>query len=275
MDNNSNDGTSALLSTLHDPRIRAIREERQGLSFARNAGIAAARAPIVAFTDDDVQVGKGWVECIARTLGGRPDVDGMGGRVVPAWETPPPAWLTPAHWGPLALQDHGPAALIFDAADPRGLVGANLALRTRVFDRVGLFSPDVQRVRDGIGSTEDQELLARLYREGGRMLYAPDLVVTAIVQAERRTRAYHRRWHRGHGASYAVMREPGMERSRASVLGVPGHLWAEALRDVARLAASVARGDRAEAFASELRLQFFIGFAQRRVRMRNVGGADR
>ena len=275
VDNNSTDGTAALLASIEDARIRAVREGRQGLSFARNAGIAAARAPIVAFTDDDVQVGREWVERIVSTLERRPEVDGTGGRVLPAWGTPPPCWLTRAHWAPLALQDHGPAPLEFDAADPRGLVGANLALRTSVFARIGLFSAHVQRVRDGIGSTEDHELLARLYRHGGRMLYEPDLVVTAPVQAERRRRAYHRRWHRGHGASHALMRDPDMERSRSSLFGVPGHLWAEALRDTARLAASLARADWAAAFAFELRLQFFVGFVRRRMRTARVEHAAR
>ena len=56
-----------------------------------------------------------------------------------------------------------PADLIFDAAHPAGLVGANVAFRRGVFERIGMFSADVQRVRDGVGSTEDHELLGRLY----------------------------------------------------------------------------------------------------------------
>ena len=67
VDNASTDGTPELLRQLADqtPHLRVIHEGRQGLSFARNSGIAAARAPLIAFTDDDVRVGTGWIEAIA------------------------------------------------------------------------------------------------------------------------------------------------------------------------------------------------------------------
>ncbi|HEY1473401.1 MAG TPA: glycosyltransferase [Pseudolabrys sp.] len=50
----STDDTPAWLASLTDPRIRVIRPERRGgVGAARNVGIAAARAPIVAFLDSD------------------------------------------------------------------------------------------------------------------------------------------------------------------------------------------------------------------------------
>src|SRR3954463_11732371 len=53
VDNNSTDGTAAVVALHDDPRVRLVTEPRQGLSFARNAGLAASQAPLVAFTDDD------------------------------------------------------------------------------------------------------------------------------------------------------------------------------------------------------------------------------
>lgn len=50
----STDETAQWLKNQTDPRIRAIRpEHRRGVGAARNVGIAAARAPIVAFVDSD------------------------------------------------------------------------------------------------------------------------------------------------------------------------------------------------------------------------------
>src|SRR6476469_7832717 len=64
VDNNSTDKTAELLQRLtaiHSGRVRAVTERKQGVSHARNAGISAATAPIVAFFDDDVHVTPEWV----------------------------------------------------------------------------------------------------------------------------------------------------------------------------------------------------------------------
>ena len=265
VDNNSTDGTRGLVQGLDDPRIRLIAEPRQGLSYARNAGLDAARAPLVAFTDDDVEVAPDWVATIVSTLERHGEIDGLGGRVLPAWEHGRPRWLTKEHWAPLALQDHGDGRRTFDKQTPIGLIGANVAFRRSVFDRIGRFSPAVQRVKDGIGSTEDQELLTRLYDGGGRMLYHPRLLVLARVPSDRCDRRYHRRWHEGHGRFYALMRRPEIERARVSPFGVPGHLLREAVRDVAAWVTSAATADWDRAFLAELRLRFVKGFVWTRL----------
>ena len=265
VDNNSSDGTPSLLAAMHDPRLRVIRETRQGLSHARNTGIAAAAGEIVAFIDDDVEAARGWVTSIVAALEAHPGVDGVGGRVLPEWRDAPPGWLTRDHWAPLALQDHGETTRTFDAALPIGLVGANVAFRRSVFRRVGVFAEHVQRVKDGIGSTEDHEFLARLYAAGGRMLYEPGVIVSASVQADRFDRGYHRRWHEGHGRFSALMLLPDVERARVAPFGVPGHLLRAAAADAVAWVRSIVLADWEAAFLAELRLRFIKGFVRARV----------
>jgi glycosyltransferase involved in cell wall biosynthesis len=265
VDNNSSDGTVEFLASFDDPRVVSVKEPRQGLSYARNAGLAAARAPILALTDDDVEVAPDWIDTISTTMAAHPDADAVGGRVLPAWPEDKPSWLTRTHWAPLALQDHGDANRVFDRSSPVGLIGANVAFRRSVFERVGTFSPAVQRVKDSIGSTEDHELLHRLYASGGRALYTPHMIVMTRVPRERCARAYHRRWHTGHGFFHALMRTDDVERSRVRVLGVPGHLLRGAATDAAHWAACAVRGDWDGAFAAELRLRFFGGFVKGRL----------
>jgi glycosyltransferase involved in cell wall biosynthesis len=211
VDNNSTDDTSRVVEALAASassrgRLRYVFEPRQGLSFGRNAGIASSRGAIIALSDDDVRVAPDWIMRLERVFDARPDVDYVGGRVLPHWIQPPPPWLTTAHWSPLALQDYGNEPLISGRQRAVCLVGANLAFRRRVFDTVGLFSPALGRIKEGIGSTEDHDMQLRVWRAGMLGLYEPSVVAIADVTPDRLVKTYHRRWHRGHGRHCAMMR---------------------------------------------------------------------
>jgi GT2 family glycosyltransferase len=209
VDNNSTDATAAVVRMAAERaggRVRYVFEARQGLSHARNRGIELARAPIIAFSDDDVRVASDWIVQIKRAFDAHPDVDYISGRVLPRWLEPPPRWLTTAHWSPLALQDYGSQPFVSSSDHAICLVGANLAFRRGVFERAGYFTPELGRIKDGIGSTEDHDMQIRVWRAGMRGLYEPAIVAVADVTPERMMKSYHRRWHRGHGRHCAAMR---------------------------------------------------------------------
>jgi glycosyltransferase involved in cell wall biosynthesis len=209
VDNNSSDDTAAVVRRIaarSAGRVRYAFEPRQGLSHGRNAGIRLAQSSIIAFTDDDVRVSADWIVQLRRAFDQHPEAGYVGGRVLPVWLSPPPPWLTTAHWAPLALQDYGPEIHISGRERAVCLVGANLAFRKLVFDRVGLFTASLGRVKDGIGSTEDHDMQLRAWRAGVRGFYVPALVVLAEVTPDRLHKRYHRRWHQGHGRHCAMMR---------------------------------------------------------------------
>ena len=267
VDNNSTDLTREVVQRYVERApglIRYLFEVRQGLSHGRNTGIAHARGKIIAFTDDDIRPAPDWLQRIKEAFDRNPEVDVVGGRVLPRWDLHPPAWLTRDHWAPLALVDFGEQALHVNRERPLCLVGANSAYRRSALDRIGNFSLDVQRVRNGIGSIDEGELLERLWRSGGKGLYDPEIVVYAQVQAERLSRAYHRRWHAGHGRSYAILRQEEFERSRARILNIPVHLYRAALLNAGHWVASRLAGRSDAAFQSELKLCFFAGYVRQR-----------
>ena len=268
VDNNSTDDTRAAVQSLaaqYPERLRYFFEPKQGLSYGRNTGIANATAQIIAFTDDDVRVAPDWVYRIKAAFEANPDIDFLGGKVTPRWPEAPPSWLTEAQWAPLALLDYGNEPFYVDSEKQLCLIGANLAFRRRAFDKVGLFKTDFQRVKDGIGSLEDHEMLLRLWSFNCRGLYLPQLVVTAEIEVERMEKHYHRRWHAGHGRFYAALRSPEIERSRlGSIFGIPAHLYRGALKDIWGWTLSRVRNRRDQAFAYELRLRHFGGFVRRR-----------
>lgn len=228
VDNNSTDDTRQVVESFiaqGHSHVRYLFEGRQGVSHARNLGIANARAPIVALTDDDVRVAADWLSSIVRAFKAHPEADFIGGKVLPEWPHEPPAWLTKDHWAPLAILDYGDKPLRLEHAKSRTLITANFAARRKVFDEVGMFLPRFQRVKDFIGSTEDHEFQLRMYGAGLRGRYCPDIVATAAVQEERLLKAYHRRWHAGHGMFSAMM---GIEHEKDDgpcLFNVPAHLY--------------------------------------------------
>jgi glycosyltransferase involved in cell wall biosynthesis len=267
IDNNSADETPQVVESLKAESpvvLRYFRETRQGNAYARNSGVDQAAGPIIAYIDDDVIADENWVANMKSAFAREPELSFVGGRVLPVWESEPPSWLTGAHWAPLALLDYGPEPLSIEGQSPLGLLTANIGIRREVFAEVGGFLTSLQRVKGGIGSMEDHELLMRVCRSGKRGKYLPDLITWAWVDPERTTKAYHRRWHAGHGHFYAVMNDPEWERSSFRLLGVPGHLYRETAKNVLSWAKRMIAGRGDAAFENECRVRFFRGFLQAR-----------
>jgi glycosyltransferase involved in cell wall biosynthesis len=286
VDNNSTDETPTVVRRYverHPDRVRYLFEPRQGLSYGRNTGIAAARGPIIAFTDDDVEVSRDWIARLVEAFESYPDAAYIGGRVLPHWPIPPPRWLTTAHWSPLALQDYGDIPLCSGPSNPICLVGANLAFRRDVFDRVGLFTGQFGRIRDGIGSTEDHDMQLRIWRGGLSGMYVPDILMRAEIQQNRFTREYHRRWHRGHGRhcarmrlrefvpeDLAPMRQPN---DLVCLFGAPAFVYGEAARTASRWVRAVWR--REDPFFYANRMRFLTSYlAESWARHRSESGTS-
>jgi glycosyltransferase involved in cell wall biosynthesis len=285
VDNNSRDATRAVIQSFVARgfnQLHYVFEPRQGVSYGRNAGIAVARAPIIAFFDDDVRVATDWVRTIKRSMDEHPEVDFVGGKVLPTWHAPPPAWLTEANWSPLALVDYGPTPFYVTAERQLCLVSANLAVRRSLFDAVGLFAPELQRVKDSIGSMEDHELLTRCWCAGKQGLYLPTLLTNTNVPASRMTKEYHRRWHRGYGVFCAMMRFiEGSDRNgcyigkysageRLTLFGVPAFLFRQVADELRKWLLASFRRQPALAFKSENNVRFLVSYSSTRYREERV-----
>lgn len=268
VDNNSSDDTRSMVEELRDnghPNLVYSFEKKQGVSYARNNGIAAARAPILAFTDDDIRVAPDWIWSISQGFKRFPQADCIGGKVLPQPATEFPAWLTTMHWSPLALLDLGDEPVQLNVYTGAGLVGANLVVRASVFADVGLFEPELQRVKDSIGSLEDHEFQLRVSAARKQLMYLPDLVVHADVLDERLTKDYHRRWHRGHGFFFALLRDDEFEMSKIRLFDVPAHLYRSTWSNVVDLLRYRLKGKSDLEFQQEIEIHFFLGFLRKRL----------
>lgn len=272
VDNNSTDRTPEVIEAFaaRHPFVRHVFEGRQGLSHGWNAGVAHSRGPIIAFTDDDLVMPPDWLTNIKRAFDEHPEVSFIGSRVLPVWEAEAPAWLSRRLWGPLALQD-SEETFYTDESRPVCLLGKSF--RREALEAVGGFRPDLGRIKDAIGSTEDDEMQRRLWAAGRRGMHVPEVVVHAPVPVSRLTKSYFRRWYTGHGRHYALMRVPDAEDSAARLFDVPAYMYRQAAACALRWLVHTARGDAARAFECEAQLHFIAGFfRQRRADFRAGGG---
>lgn len=206
VNNNSSDGTADHFARFaaENPglNIRMVDEPRQGLSYARNIGIAESTGAVIAIIDDDEEVNPGFVQAYAAFFDAHPEVAAAGGKVVPLYECGRPEWMSRYTERPIAgTLDRGNSAKPFGKGYP---AGGNMAVRRSVFERYGLFDTGLGRTGDKPMGGEEKELFHRIMSGGETVWYLPGAVIYHIIPAEKLTLKYFRRLSRGCGASERV-----------------------------------------------------------------------
>jgi len=173
------DSTANAIKTF--PAIRYIREERKGLDFARNAGLQIASHPIIAFTDDDVEVDIDWTMHIKTCFQDRLTM-AVTGLVIPSELKTESQYKFEKFWS----FNKGYKQIVFDhtfflnnlaCGVPVWDIGAgaNMAFRREVFDIVGLF--DTRLGAGTSGCSDDTELWYRVLASGWNCVYLPHIFV--------------------------------------------------------------------------------------------------
>lgn len=211
VDNNSHDDTRNVVDTARETfpvPIQYLFEPRQGKTYALNRGVAAATCDVIAFTDDDCEPQPDWLAELAAAMTEN-DADAVGGRILPVWPSPPPAWIlsdvrvTDA----LAVLPDTEMRVISFAQRERDngfrVWGANMAWRRSLFADVGLFNtkrgPRGSRRYGG----EEGELITRALNRGKRIVFDPRPAVRHHLTSDRMRKAYFRAWAFGRGQSDA------------------------------------------------------------------------
>jgi glycosyltransferase involved in cell wall biosynthesis len=259
VDNNSRDHTKQMVEAVQQdwPRLRYVFESAQGLSHARNRGIAEAAGEVILFTDDDVLPEPDWLET---TLAGleKYGADACGGYIAPMWETPPPAWLTERFYGFLAVRTDRTDDYPIESAS-RAPFGANMAIRKAVFDKAGLF--DTSRGRKGkvLASGEDGEMFERILAAGLKTIFLGQSRVHHKVEAFRLTKRYFRRWR--FQTSQNIAQSRGLAGDRR-LFNIPLFVFPQLMRAVLRMVWGHLSQPRDEAFNREIIVFHFLGLIQ-------------
>ena len=204
VNNNSTDSSEAKIQAFMEANpavpVRYFVETKQGLSNARNRGMAEARGDVFVFLDDDSLVQGDYLRTLDEYLTMNPQADAFGGRIEPLFdECPRPKWLCRWSMGWVSALDMGEAVREFEGkAFP---IGANMGIRRAMAEKVGPFNPELGRKGGNMDAGEEKDMFRRIRAAGGTIWYFPGLRVQHVIPAKRTTLEYVRRFADGVGIS--------------------------------------------------------------------------
>lgn len=181
-------------------QFRYFVETKQGLSHARNRGIAESRGDILVFIDDDSFVKADYLRNLQNRISQHPDAKAFGGKITPRFESgEAPRWLCKWNYSWVSAIDLGDKVCAFEGkAFP---IGANMGVRKHCFEEVGLFNTELGRTGNNLMGGEEKDLFNRLKENGMRILYFPDIEVEHVIPPQRTTKDYIVRMAYGVGVS--------------------------------------------------------------------------
>lgn len=175
VDNAPSDDSTELLVRRYP--VRYVREQRQGLNWARARGVREARGEIVIFTDDDVVVEPGWVAAILEPFAA-PRVAAVTGLTMPLEQETHAQELFETYGG----FGRGFEQRIFDytrippAAAGMCGAGANMAFRRELAVGMAIFDAELD-CGTPAETGGDAYAFYRLLADGHQIIYTPDAVV--------------------------------------------------------------------------------------------------
>jgi glucosyl-dolichyl phosphate glucuronosyltransferase len=203
------------------PQIRVLpNREQQGLSGARNTGLAESSGAVVAFLDDDAVAARDWVERLGRAYSDE-RVVGAGGAVRPLWTEERPRWFPPEFDWVVGCTHSG---MPRKREAVRNLVGANMSFRREALIEAGGFRHELGRIGKIPAGCEETDLCIRVaeLNPEGAIVYDPDAAVDHVVPAERVSLSYFSSRCRAEGRSKAILSalvgsESGLSEERSYV----------------------------------------------------------
>jgi glycosyltransferase involved in cell wall biosynthesis len=255
VDNACSDGTPGLLAGETWPagwRVRVVREEKLGLSNARNCALQEAQGEYVIFIDDDETPDPDWLCAFERLLQAR-SPDAFGGRIEVLFEGDRPVWLTDELLGFLGELNRSEA--IVELTQPgASFHGGNFGVRRTVAQKIGAFDPDLGRKGTDNTGGEEVDFYRRLRAGGFNAWWTPEAVIFHRIQTAKLKRAYFLDLHYRQGRMEGIRRRGGA--SRIPPKYVVPQLW-RALRAVLE---QWGRQGRNATVRKEMNVAYFIGY---------------
>ena len=197
VDNGSTDETPAIANRYRATlkNLKYFYEANPGLHVGRHCGLRESQGSILTYADDDIEAFPTWIEGIYESFL-QEDVGIVGGKDVPLYEAPPPAWVNDLweinSYGKFmsyfSLLDFGDKVM---EIDPDFVFGCNFSIRKSLLTQIGGFHPDgvpdSQLKYRGDGETHVGRQVSKL---GYKTMYNPKASVNHWVPKSRMNLSY-------------------------------------------------------------------------------------
>jgi len=194
VDDGGRDGTRDAVKRMNFSNLRYIAlKHNSGPSAARNAGIAIARADVVAVVDDDYILGKDWAAGIMKIMEDQHDQSVIQCRITAAKSDNPyiMAWSIQVE---SMLKRNCYVSLEKQGKTFINLLGGAFVFRKEIITKCGGFDENLR-----VG--EDKDLFYRLNGMGVRILYAPEIAVDCFPVSDFFS-FFRQQFHYGRGMIY-------------------------------------------------------------------------
>jgi glycosyltransferase involved in cell wall biosynthesis len=254
IENGSTDATPSILASHAWPaawHVRVVREEKLGLSNARNRAIEEAQGDYLLFIDDDETPDPEWLRAFEALIKDHAP-DAFGGRIEVLFEGERPEWLTDELLGFLGQLNRADRVTRLTERNT-SFHGGNFGVRKAVCQAVGGF--DSMLGRKGTDNTggEEVDYYRRLLDQGRRVYWTPHAVIHHRIQADKLKRSYFLDLH------YRQGRMEGVRRRGDGSRIPPRYLVPQLGRALHALLKQWAAEGRTATVRKEMNVAYFVG----------------
>ncbi|MDF1672087.1 MAG: glycosyltransferase [Vicingaceae bacterium] len=204
VNNKSTDSTEKICSEFGENNnhinYRYFLETQQGLSFARNRGVAEAKGKYIVFIDDDAFLDENYVKELTQYLSSTTEqYIGFGGKILPFLECELPKWMSKFLASLMSIIDMGTEITKFQGT--KYPIGANMGFSKAVFDEIGGFNTELGRIGKSMLGGEEKDFFFRVKNLNAPIYYFPKMLVHHVIPKERLTEEFVKKAANGIGVS--------------------------------------------------------------------------
>ena len=199
IDNDSTDGTDLFVKEFirTHSNFHYVKENKLGLSYARNKALSVIKSEWIAFVDDDVVVGVNYVRTI-QTIIQEHEFVFFGGEIKARYIGKKPKWI-PDNFNEFSVQTSSNKVL-----NSGFIVGANMIMKRDLILSIGGFDVNLGMKGDNTGYGEEDHIQYLLRERNYEIAYFSELSVDHIVHENKLLLKWHIQSSFAHGRDKAI-----------------------------------------------------------------------